>query len=113
MAGAVANIARTSSLGTARRRLIGIIRASVSPLRVSVYDRTCRRPRVTDPESATNWRTLISVERSSGVAMGEAYPGVPRLRLLVFLADRCAWCPQLMDAVRLTLGTGSDTRQIC
>lgn len=35
--GAPANIARTSSLGTARRRRMGIIRASGSPLSVSVY----------------------------------------------------------------------------
>ena len=84
MAGAVAKIARTSSLGTARRRLIGIIRASGSPLSVRVYDRPCLRPRVTEPESATNWRTLTSVERSSGVAIAEVYMGVPRRTTAVF-----------------------------
>jgi hypothetical protein len=47
-------IARTSSLGTTRQRLIGIIRASGSPFRVSAYDRPGRRPGVTAPESATN-----------------------------------------------------------
>jgi hypothetical protein len=64
IAGAVANMARTSSLGTAWRLRIGTILARGSPLRVSVYVRPCRRPRVTDPESATNWRTLTSVARS-------------------------------------------------
>src|SRR5215469_303702 len=76
IAGAVAKIARTSSLGTARRRRTGIIFASGSPFSVSVYERPCRRPRVTEPESATNWRTLMSVGCSS--AMCQAYPAVPR-----------------------------------
>ncbi len=58
--GAVANTARTSSFGTACRRLIGIILASGSPFRVRVYECPWRRPRVTDPESATNCRTLTS-----------------------------------------------------
>lgn len=62
-------------MGTARRRRIGTILASGSPFSVSVYARPCRRPRVTEPESATNWRTLMSVGCSS--AIGKEYHSVP------------------------------------
>src|ERR1700722_11980270 len=108
IAGAVAKIARTSSVETARRRRIGVILASGSPFRVSVYARPCRRPRVTEPESETNWRMLMSVGCSS--AMAEVYPPVPRRTtdFLCFASPAVARASRI--AIRRTSRTGKSGR---